>query len=85
MIPTEVSQEVETLRDAVDAAGGPAAAADGCGISPRGIYKWLERGRFPRTEYTGETHYASKLAAMAAERGRPFDAAALLEKLRRAA
>ncbi|MFA5920076.1 MAG: YdaS family helix-turn-helix protein [Methylococcaceae bacterium] len=29
-----------------------------CGVSDRAVRKWHEQGRPPRTEYTGETHYA---------------------------
>jgi hypothetical protein len=31
------------------------------GISGKAITKWRDRGRPPRTEYTGETQYASML------------------------
>lgn len=50
------------LREAIDKVGGVAACADICGISPRGVYKWLHRGSLPRTEYTGETRHAQRLA-----------------------
>lgn len=36
--------------------------ADVCGLTPKAIYKWLERGSLPRTEFTGETEYADKIA-----------------------
>lgn len=36
--------------------------ADACGLTPKAIYKWLERGSLPRTEFTGETEYADKIA-----------------------
>ena len=70
---------MSTLKAAIDAAGGPAAAARICGKSPRAIYKWLTAGVLPRTEYTGETNYAEQLAAAAEKRGEPFDAAELKE------
>ncbi|MBT2788076.1 MULTISPECIES: hypothetical protein [unclassified Halomonas] len=53
------------LRKAIDIIGGPANCARICGISSRGVYKWLQRGSLPRTEYTGETQHAQKMAAAA--------------------
>ncbi|HHJ4571834.1 TPA: Cro/Cl family transcriptional regulator [Citrobacter farmeri] len=37
--------------------------AKACGRTPRAIYKWINSGSLPRTDYTGETSYASKIAA----------------------
>jgi len=53
----------KALKSAIDQVGGPPVAAALCGLTPRGIYKWLARGSLPRTEYTGETNYAELLAA----------------------
>lgn len=36
--------------------------ADICGLTPKAVYKWIERGALPRTEFTGETDYAVKIA-----------------------
>ena len=36
--------------------------AEVCGRTPKAIYKWIERGSLPRTEFTGETEYAEKIA-----------------------
>lgn len=36
--------------------------ADICGLTPKAVYKWIERGSLPRTEFTGETDYAGKIA-----------------------
>lgn len=36
--------------------------AEVCGLTPKAIYKWIERGSLPRTEFTGETEYADKIA-----------------------
>ncbi|MFW5410749.1 Cro/Cl family transcriptional regulator [Pectobacterium brasiliense] len=36
--------------------------AEVCGLTPKAVYKWLERGTLPRTEFTGETEYADKIA-----------------------
>lgn len=41
------------------------AAAKACGVSVRAVYKWIDAGRLPRTDYTGETDYARRLARAA--------------------
>ncbi|WP_285435600.1 hypothetical protein [Pseudomonas sp. fls2-241-R2A-110] len=66
------------LKKSIDDAGGVPAVALACGKTPRAIYKWLVAGSLPRTEYTGETQYANKIAELAAARGKPFEADWLL-------
>lgn len=68
---------MSALRFAIDKVGGVAECARICGITPRGIYKWLHREALPRTEYTGETRYAYKLAQAS---GGAFTAEWLLSK-----
>ena len=63
---------------AIEHAGGVIQAAKVCGVSRQAVDKWLAKGSLPRTEYTGETRYAERLAAAAAERGQPFAADWLL-------
>ena len=63
---------------AIECAGGPVLASKTCGISRQAVDKWLSKGSLPRTEYTGETNYAERLAAAARERGAPVEAAWLL-------
>jgi len=46
-----VTHAIKTVRVAV--------VADACGISPRAVYKWLEKGSLPTTEFYGRTKYAS--------------------------
>jgi hypothetical protein len=70
---------METLRKAINSAGGPTCAATACGVSPRAVHKWLSSGRLPRTEYTGETRYAETLAELS---GGQFDGSELLESLK---
>ncbi|HAU5006424.1 Cro/Cl family transcriptional regulator [Raoultella ornithinolytica] len=50
--------------------------AKACGRSPRAIYKWIGSGSLPRTDYTGETTYAEKIAS--ASEGQ-YTAAQILE------
>lgn len=38
---------------------GLCALAKACNVTPQAIYKWQAKGRLPRTEWTGETDYAS--------------------------
>lgn len=66
------------LKKTIDDAGGVPAVALACGKTPRAIYKWLAADALPRTEYTGETNYATKIAELAAARGRSFDPSWLL-------
>jgi hypothetical protein len=66
------------LKKSIEDAGGVAAVALVCGKTPRAIYKWLEADALPRTEYTGETQYAKKIAGLAEKNGHPFEPAWLL-------
>jgi hypothetical protein len=38
--------------------------ADAVGLSHQAVRKWEDRQALPRTDYTGETNYASKLAEL---------------------
>lgn len=53
------------------------AAAKACGVSVRAVYKWIDAGRLPRTDYTGETDYAHRLADLS---GGAFTASWLLSE-----
>lgn len=68
------------LKKSIDDAGGVPAVALACGKSPRAVYKWLTADCLPRTEYTGETHYAERIAVLAAANGKPFNASWLLSE-----
>lgn len=72
------SDDLNAIALAFQAAGGLGAAAKICGRSCQALNKWRLAGSLPRTEYTGETHYAELLAAAAERNGRPFDAKWLL-------
>lgn len=43
---------------------GLSELARGLGVTYQAIRKWESAGRLPRTEWTGETCYAEKIAAM---------------------
>lgn len=35
--------------------------AQACGVRHQSIYRWVEKGALPRTDWTGETDYASRI------------------------
>lgn len=54
---------MNNVESAVDLLGGPTGAATVCNVTPQAVRKWMKRGRLPRTEYTGETQHAQRMAA----------------------
>lgn len=60
-------QSYPELRDAINDAGGPCAVAQVLGITYNALQRRYSKG-LPRTEYTGETDYAEKIAAAANKR-----------------
>lgn len=68
------------IKKAVSDVGGTPTAAKTCGVSTRSVNKWIAAERLPRTEYTGETSYAKKLAEQSDGK---FTAAWLLEGVNR--
>lgn len=54
-------ETIPTLSEAIKEIG-VMAIASACGCSPRAIYKWMKKGSLPRTDFTGETDYADKIA-----------------------
>ncbi|WP_213115299.1 DNA-binding protein [Cobetia sp. MC34] len=57
-------KQMNSLRELVEQAGGVGAVSKACGVSIRAVYKWIERGCLPRTEYTGETSHAEAIAGL---------------------
>ncbi|WP_188115151.1 hypothetical protein [Salinicola endophyticus] len=57
---------MSAIRFAVERVGGVSRCARICRVSPSAVCKWLRRDCLPRTEYTGETHHAQRMA-MASE------------------
>ncbi|NJM13056.1 MAG: helix-turn-helix domain-containing protein [Synechococcaceae cyanobacterium SM1_2_3] len=51
------------LAKAVQQLGGYAKTADLCEVNISVVWRWAKRGRLPRTEWTGETHYAELIEA----------------------
>lgn len=47
---------------AIDLAGNASKLAEVIGITPQAMGKIRRRGKWPRTEYTGETKYAETIA-----------------------
>lgn len=35
--------------------------AQACGVRHQSVYKWQAKGRLPRSDWTGETDYASRI------------------------
>lgn len=54
---------MSAVRIAVEEIGGVSSCARICQVTPPAVRKWLHRGRLPRTEYTGETQHAKRMAA----------------------
>lgn len=55
--------QMNVLKTSIDQIPGKIpAAAKACGVSVRAVYKWIDAGRLPRTDYTGETEYAKQIA-----------------------
>jgi|UniRef100_A0A2I2MFF9 predicted DNA-binding transcriptional regulator AlpA len=38
--------------------------AEACGVSPTAVQRWIDTGHLPKSEWCGETHYASKIAGI---------------------
>lgn len=54
--------KTQTLHEFLKANGGVYEVAKVLKLSARAVYKWLDKNALPRTEYTGESHYAEKLS-----------------------
>lgn len=50
------------IESAVEKIGGYEATGRLCGVTGKAVRKWCKQGRLPRTEWTGETRYAEKIA-----------------------
>ncbi len=48
---------------AVQILGGQSATARIVKVSPKAVRKWVQAGKLPRTEATGETRYAHLMSA----------------------
>lgn len=53
---------MSTVKEIINDAGGVSVVASAIDLTDRSVYKWIERGAFPRSEYTGETDYATQIA-----------------------
>jgi hypothetical protein len=52
----------QSLAEAVKLLGIP-GTAKAAGTTKAAVYKWLHRSRLPRSDHTGETHYATRIEA----------------------
>lgn len=58
----EIQLKPNPITEAIEAAGGPMAVAEACGLtSYQAVKKWEAAGKLPRTEWTKETNYAEKI------------------------
>lgn len=54
-----------TLQDFIkNKCGGVTCVAQAVNITNRAIYKWIDKGSLPRTEFSGETNYSHHLAEL---------------------
>lgn len=53
--------KIASLSEAIKSIGVLATSL-ACGCSRRAIYKWMEKESLPRTDFTGETNYAERIA-----------------------
>lgn len=75
-------QALEKLTEAIESLGGMQAVADIFGIRWQAVQKWRISG-LPRTEFTGETNYASEMEKRAKKTGKKVSAAELLEETKK--
>ena len=61
-LPTKATQ-TNPIKEAVVLLGGCATTGRLCGVSGKAVIKWCAKGRLPRTEWTGETDYATRISA----------------------
>ena len=47
-----------------DNCGGVANLASKIGLTPRSVYKWIEKKSLPRTEFSEETRYSKTLSEL---------------------
>lgn len=55
---------MSTIKEIISDAGGVSVVASAIDLTDRSVYKWIEKGAFPRSEYTGETNYAAQIALL---------------------
>jgi len=58
---TEVTQEANIITKVKNILGSYSAIARICQVSAVAVFGWKRRGKFPRTDYTGETRYAETI------------------------
>jgi DNA-binding transcriptional regulator YdaS (Cro superfamily) len=58
-----LSPDMPPLERAVAILGGYSATGRVCGVSFMSVIKWVRKGHLPRTEWTGETNYADRIAS----------------------
>ena len=59
-----IGVSMSNVKEIINDAGGVSVVASAINLGERSIYKWIEKGAFPRSEYTGETDYATQMALL---------------------
>ncbi|MEX5878582.1 helix-turn-helix domain-containing protein [Proteus vulgaris] len=59
---------------------GVAEVAKACGVSERAVYKWIDNGFLPKTEFFGKTNYAKTIQTLSKGKIKAEDLLAISQK-----
>lgn len=74
----------KAINQAISLKNGQGPLASLCRVTPAALVRWRNLGRFPRTDFTGETNYAGKVASITGlDREKLMQASAIVWKQKR--